>query len=67
MSKRKYKVYNHDHGPYYFELEASMKEHVMMQLLSGIELNVFDQHEQKFVRMTKGTRALRKIVAREEQ
>lgn len=62
--KRRYKVYNHDHGPYYFDSEAGMKAHVMMQLLSGIEVNVFDRHEEKFVRMTPGTQALRKLVAR---
>jgi phosphoserine phosphatase len=59
MNKRRYKVFNHDIGPYYFDLESSMRERVMMILLTGTDVNVFDQHKKKFVRMTQGTKNLR--------
>lgn len=64
-TKRRYKVYNHDLGPLYFDSEKGMQQRVMMLLLSGTDVNVFDRVEQKFVRMTEGMKNLRNLVARD--
>lgn len=63
--KRRYRVWNHDIGPLYFDSEKGMQQRVMMLLLSGTDVNVFDRQEQKFVRMHAGARALRNLVARD--
>ncbi len=64
--KRRYKAWNHDHGPFYFDSEKGMQQRVMMLLLSGTDVNVYDRLEQKFVRMTDGMKALRKLYQRDD-
>jgi hypothetical protein len=68
--KRKYKVYDPMEGckckRHYFDLESSMQEYVMIQQLSGKDVSVYDQHKKEFIRMSERTKAIRKLVARDD-